>query len=156
MAEISFIYREEFWFISAFLNTTKINEDQLSTHFQTIILNKLNSLTDADIFRKELKDDLIEMGKNISISCKWVSYLDNFPYRDENTEREYNTLGFFQFDVEYFKDNPAKKEKITPMLIQQMPYIVLNLLKEYSRKPGSEGIFLDLESPIYIFAILIT
>jgi 8-oxo-dGTP diphosphatase len=153
MAEnLQFIYKEEFWFISAFLNTTKVNEDQLSTNFQTIILNKLNSLTDTDIYRKELKDDLIEMGKNISISCKWVSYLDNFPYRDENTEREYNSLGFFQFYVEYFKDNPAKKEKITPMLIQQMPYIVLNILKEFSKKPGSEGIFLDLESPIYIFA----
>ena len=153
MAEnLQFIYKEEFWFISSFLNTTKVNEDQLSKQFQTIILNKLSSLTDEDIYVKELKDDLLEMGKNITISCKWVSYLDNFPYRDENTEREYNLLGFFQFNIEYFKDNPAKKEKITPMLIQQIPYIVLKVLKEFIKKPGSEGIFLDLESPIYIFA----
>ena len=112
MAEnLQFFLKQEFWFISAFLNTTKVNEDQLSKQFQTIILNKLSSLTDEDIYVKELKDDLLEMGKNITISCKWVSYLDNFPYRDENTEREYNLLGFFQFEVEYFKDNPAKKRK---------------------------------------------
>jgi 8-oxo-dGTP diphosphatase len=149
--DLIFIYKEEFWFISAFLNVSKINEDQISAQLQTLINSKLGGLTDADIYRKELKDELLEMAKNISLSCKWVSYVDNFPYKDENSEREYNELGFFQFDIEYFKDNPAKKEKIRPMLVQQMPYIVLNTLKEFSQKPGNEGIFLDLESPIFIF-----
>ena len=52
------------------------------------------------------------MEKNISISCKWVPYLENFPYADENNQRKYDALGFFQFDVEYYKDDPLKKEKI--------------------------------------------
>lgn len=153
MAEnLSFQYKEEFWFISAFLNISKVNEEQISAQIQTLITNRLSNLTDKDIYRKELKDEFLEMAKNLSLSCKWVSYVDNFPYKDENSEREYNVLGFFQFDVEYFKDNPVKKEKIRSMLIQQIPYIVLNTLKEFSNKPGNEGIFMDLESPIYIFA----
>ena len=153
MAEnLKFQYHQEFWFISAFLNITKSNEQQISTQIQSLIINKLSNLTDKDIYRKELKDDLLEMGKNISLSCKWVPYVENFPYRDENSEREYTELGYFQFDVEYFKDNLAKKVKIIPMLIQQIPYIVLNALKEFSNKPKNKGIFLDLESPIYIFA----
>ncbi len=154
MAEsLQFIYKEEFWFISTFLNTSKVDTEHLSMLLQNLIQDKLNNLTDEDIYRKELKDDLMEMVKNIALSCKWVSYVDNFPYTDENSERKYNNLGFFQFDIEYYKNDPSKKEKIKPLLIQQVPYIVLNILKEFSKKPGSEGIFFDLESPIYIFSI---
>jgi len=149
---LKFQYYQKLWFVSGFLNITKINDQQINTQIQSLIINKLSNLTDKDIYRKELKDDLIEMGKNISLSCKWVPNVENFPYRDENSEREFNELGFFQFDVEYFKDNPAKKVKIIPMLIQQIPYIVLNALKEFSNKPANKGIFLDLESPMYIFA----
>ncbi|TFG03459.1 MAG: NUDIX hydrolase, partial [Promethearchaeota archaeon] len=76
----------------------------------------------------------------------------NFPYKDENSERSFNTLGYFQFDVEYFKDNPEMKKKLNPLLIQQVPYIVLNILKDYSETPENNGIFLDTESPIYVFA----
>ncbi|MFX1310410.1 MAG: NUDIX domain-containing protein [Promethearchaeota archaeon] len=149
--KIQFIYKEEFWYISTFLNTTKIDTEQLSLQLQTLIKDKLSNLKDKDIFRKELKDDLIEMGNNITLICKWVPYVENFPYKDENSEREYNVLGYFQFNVEYFKENPSKKEKIKPLLIQQIPYIVLNILNKFSKKSGNEGIFIDLESPIYIF-----
>jgi 8-oxo-dGTP diphosphatase len=60
-------------------------------------------------------------------------------------------IGYFQFDVNYYKDNPSQKTKIKPMLIQQVPYILLNILKDYNKKEGNEGLFLDVESPIYIF-----
>jgi len=128
---MQFIYKEEFWFISTFLNTTKVDTNQLSVHLQNLIKDKLSDLRDKDIYRKELKDDLIEMGNNITLTCKWVPYVENFPYKDENSEREYNVLGFFQFNVEYFKNNPSKKDKIKPLLIQQIPYIVLNVLSEF-------------------------
>ncbi|MFW9942822.1 MAG: NUDIX domain-containing protein [Candidatus Thorarchaeota archaeon] len=154
MAEsLQFIYKEEFWFISAFLNTSKVDTEQLSMLLQNLIHDKLSNLTDDDIYRKELKDDLMDMAKNITLTCKWVPYVENFPYTDENSERKYNVLGFFKFDIEYYKNNPSKKEKITPILVQQIPYIVLNVLKEFSKKPGNEGVFFDLESPIYIFTI---
>ncbi len=154
MAEsLQFIYKEEFWFISAFLNTSKVDTEQLSMLLQNLIHDKLSNLTDDDIYRKELKVDLMDMAKSITLSCKWVPYVENFPYTDENSERGYNVLGYFQFDIEYYKNDPSKKEKIKPLLIQQLPYIVLNVLKEFSKKPGNEGIFFDLESPIYIFTI---
>jgi 8-oxo-dGTP diphosphatase len=81
-----------------------------------------------------------------------VPFLKNFPYRDENSEREFNILGYFQFDVEYYKNDQSKKEKIYPMLIQQVPHIVLNILNEFDKRPENKGLYLDTESPIFIFA----
>ncbi|GAI95928.1 unnamed protein product, partial [marine sediment metagenome] len=94
---------------------------------------------------------LFELIRNISIKCSWVTCLSNFPYRDENSERDYNTLGYFQFEVEYYKDNPSKKESVKPMLIQQVPFILLKVLKEFTNKAENTGLHFDTESPIYIF-----
>jgi len=151
--ELQFIYKEEFWFISAFLNATIVDSQQLATQIQNLISTKLSILKDKYIYRKELKNEIIELAKEITFTCKWVPYVENFPYTDENSEKLYSSLGYFQFDVEYFKNNPSKKEKIKPILIQQIPNIVLNILKKFSKKPENEGVFFDLESPIYIFAI---
>jgi len=152
MSEIlQFIYKEEFWFISAFINTTKINTELKSKEIEILIKNKFQNLTDEDIYKKELKEDLFELIRNISIKCSWVTCLSNFPYKDENSERDYNTLGYFQFEVEYYKDNPSKKESVKPMLIQQVPFILLKVLKEFNNKAENTGLYFDTESPIYIF-----
>ena len=150
--DLQFVYKEEFWFISAFLNTAEEEKEQLVTKIQSLIIEQLNNLTEKDIYRKELKDDIFELATDMNISCKWVPYLEDFPYIDENTMRVYNEIGYFQFDVEYFKGKETKKEKITPMLLQQIPHIVLTELKKFSENPENEAIFMDLESPIYIFA----
>ncbi|MFX1381771.1 MAG: NUDIX domain-containing protein [Promethearchaeota archaeon] len=158
--QLNFIYCQEFWYISAFLKTStkddkkkhiSVNGNVKSKEIETLIRNKLKSLTDRDIFKKELKDVIIDLSQNISLTCRWVPYIRNFPYRDENNDRSYDTLGFFQFDVEYFKDTPNKKETVSPMLIQQIPYIVLNELKNFSKRDENQGILFDLESPIYVF-----
>ncbi len=152
MSEIlQFIYKEEFWFISAFINTTKINTELKSKEIENLIKNKFQNLKDEDIYRKDLKKDILELVKHISITCNWVMCLSNFPYKDENSEREYNTLGYFQFEVEYYKDNPSKKESVRPMLIQQVPFILLAVLKEFNNKAENTGLHFDTESPIYIF-----
>lgn len=91
------------------------------------------------------------MAKQISISCKWIPYLENFPYEDENSQKKYDTLGFFQFDVEYYKNEPSKKESIKSSFIQQIPQILLAFLRNYSTKEENVGIIFDLESPIYVF-----
>ena len=157
---LEFVYCQEFWTVSAFLKTSKkasdkkniaVNGEQKSAEIETVIKNKLSSLTKNDIYRKELADDILELAKNISLSCQWVPYMTNFPYKDENNEREYDTLGFFKFDVEYYKDNPKKKESVKSMLIQQLPYIVLNTLKEFGKKEENKGIYFDTESPIFVF-----
>jgi len=161
MAEnLEFLYHQEFWYISAFLKTSKkddktrvisVNGDDKSKEIEVIIKKKLEILTDKDIFKKELKNEILELSRKISLACKWEPYIKNFPYKDENTDRSYDTLGYFQFDVEYFKNDPEKKKTIRPILIQQLPYIVLNELKLFSKREENEGIYFDLESPIFIF-----
>ncbi len=152
-AELNFLYKEEFWYVSSFLNGDLLNGDSEAKAIENVVKTKLSNLTNDDIFRKDLKTDLLEMVHDLSLKCSWVPYLENFPYKDENSDREFNILGIFQFEVEYFKNNPSKKKNLTPLLIQQVPYIVLNTLKEYNSKPEKRGLFLDVESPIYVFVI---
>jgi len=151
---MEFIYKEEFWFISTFLNTSLVEGDKKSQEIEKQIRERLSNLKKEDIYykiRDEIDDNIIEMAKQISISCKWIPYLENFPYEDENSQKKYDTLGFFQFDVEYYKNEPSKKESIKSSFIQQIPQILLAFLRNYSTKEENIGIIFDLESPIYVF-----
>ncbi|MBY9010557.1 MAG: NUDIX hydrolase [Candidatus Lokiarchaeota archaeon] len=148
---LQFIYKEEFWYVSAFINSVNINAEAKSQEIEEIIKIKFKNLEEEDIFRKDLKNDILELIKHISIKCSWVKCLSNFLYKDENSERAFNTVGYFQFEVEHYKQDPSSKNSLNPLLIQQIPFLVLNILKEYNFKPGNEGIHLDVESPIYVF-----
>jgi 8-oxo-dGTP diphosphatase len=151
---MDFIYKEEYWYVSSFLNTTLLDGNIISRNLEIKIKEKLNDLKKEDIFhkiREEIGEEIIDMAKNITLSCTWVPYLDRFPYEDENNQREYDTLGYFQFDVEYYKENPSKKENIKSSYIQQIPQMIIALLGEYSAKEEAKGILFDLESPMYIF-----
>ena len=151
---MEFVYKEEFWFISTFLNISLVEGDKKSQEIEKQVRERLSNLKKEDIYykiRDEIGDNIIEMAKQISISCKWIPYLENFPYEDENSQKKYDTLGFFQFDVEYYKNEPSKKESIKSSFIQQIPQILLALLRNYSTKEENVGIIFDLESPIYVF-----
>lgn len=119
--DLQFIYKDEYWYISAFLNTVLVDGAKKSAEIVNLIEENFKKLKLEDIFRQDLKNEIIDMVNNISISCQWVPFLKNFPYRDENSEREFNTLGYFQFDVEYYKNDQSKKEKIYPMLFSKFP-----------------------------------
>ena len=106
--ELQFIYKEEYWYISAFLNTLLVDGTEKSAEIVNLIEENFKKLKPEDIFRQDLKDEILDMVNNISISCQWVPFLKNFPYRDENSEREFNTLGYFQFDIEYYKNDQSK------------------------------------------------
>ena len=148
---LQFIYKEEFWYISAFINSADINVEAKSNEIEDIIKSKFKNLEEKDIFRKDLKNDILELIKHISIKCSWVKCLSDFHYKDENSERGFNTIGYFQFEVEHYKDNPSKKKSLSPLLLQQIPFLVLNIIKDYNHMPGNEGIHFDIESPIYVF-----
>jgi 8-oxo-dGTP diphosphatase len=153
---MDFIYKEEYWYISSFLNSTYQDNKIVSKNIEIKIKERLKNINKEDIYvniRDEFGDDIIDMAKNITLSCTWVPYLENFPYKDENNQRKYDTLGFFQFEVEYYKENPTQKEDIKPSYIQQIPQIIKSFLGEFSLKKESKGILFDLESPIYIFVI---
>ena len=149
--DLQFIYKQEFWFASAFINSSIISGDQKSKEIEDLIVKKLGSLKEQDIFRKELANDILDMVKNLYLKCSWTPYIENFPYKDENTEKEYDSLGYFQFEVEHYKGNPEKKEKLSPLLIQQIPFIILDVLKGFTNKSENRGLEIDTESPIYVF-----
>ena len=151
---MDFIYKEEYWYVSSFLNTTLVDGNVKSKEIGIKIRERLNNLKKEDIYykiRDEIGDDIIDMAKNVSLSCRWVPYLESFPYEDENSQKEYDTLGYFQFDVEYYKEKSSKKENIKSSYIQQIPQILITFLREYSAKEETKGIIFDLESPMYIF-----
>ncbi|MFX0145120.1 MAG: NUDIX domain-containing protein [Candidatus Hodarchaeota archaeon] len=151
---MEFVYKEEYWFVSTFLNTSIIDGNNKSQEVEKEIKIRLKNLRKEDIYykiRDEYGETIIDMAKNVSIKCKWIPYLENFPYEDENSQRKYDTLGFFQFDVEYYKIDPVKKQNIKSNFIQQIPQILLAYLRTYSKKEENEGIIFDLESPIFVF-----
>lgn len=171
MEDLQFIYYKEYWYISAFINTNVFIGEDKAEEIEALLLNKLNTLSDSE-FKKsfdfldkypnaeEKKGILTELTKNISIECDWEPFFQNFPYTDENNpytadnkDLIYNTLGYFKLEVEYYRDYPSKKERITPDILQQIPFIVVEIFKEFSKKKNNEYLLLDLESPIHIFAI---
>ncbi len=148
---LQFIYKEEFWYISAFLNSKEVSGKETAKKVEDFIKHKFKNLTPNDFYRQDLKERIIDMVQNVSIECSWVSYLEFFPYRDENTNRAFNTLGFFQFKVEHYPDQPSKREKLEPLLIQQIPYLLLDDLKEFFKDVFYHRILIDTESPVYVF-----
>ncbi|MFW9824820.1 MAG: NUDIX hydrolase, partial [Candidatus Thorarchaeota archaeon] len=153
---MEFIYKNEYWFVSSFLNTSLINGYVKCEEIEDIIKQRLTNLNLEDVYYKIRDDfgaDIIDLAKNITLSCKWVPYLEGFPYEDENSQKIYDTLGFFQFEIEYYRNDPIKKERISSNFIQQIPQIVVTILREYGEKEENIGILFDLESPMYVFVI---
>jgi len=168
---LRFIYKKEFWYISAFINTNEFIGETKAEEMEALLLNRLKNLNEKDLRKayaylekhpraEEKKNIFLDMTKSVEIECDWEPFFQNFPYTDENnpyTEDNkpliYNTLGYYKFEVEYFRNEPYKKEKITPDLIQQVPFIVLEILKEFGKKKENQFLLLDTESPIYNFVI---
>jgi 8-oxo-dGTP diphosphatase len=168
---LQFIYRKEYWYVSAFINTNEFIGETKAEEIEALLLKRLKDLSDNDLknaftfleknpHAEEKKNILIEMAKSISIECDWEPFFQNFPYIDENNpytednkDLVYNTLGYFKFEVEYFKNEPFKKDKITSDLIQQVPFIALEILKEFSIEKDNQYLLLDTKSPIYVFVI---
>ena len=69
---IEFIYKEEFWYISAFLNESIVDSQEKSKELEVYLKSKLHNLKDEDIYRIELKDQIIDLAKNLSLKCRWV------------------------------------------------------------------------------------
>jgi len=149
--KIKISYNEEYWFISAFINTNFIDRQQIAKKIEKIVNTRISNITEKDAWLKELADSLMKMANNISLSCNWVDYIPIFPFHHENSDQFYDVLGYFEFHVEYYKDNPEKKKTIEPNLLQQIPHIILTELKSKVQFMKHE-VLMDLESPIYIFA----
>ena len=121
---MKFYYTKEFWYISAFLNSTRVNEENIAKKISTILYllkERLSNLKESDFGylerfpnAEENKRNLIEMGNSISIECEWVPLFSGFSYTSEKRDFTkgskpelivFDSLGYFKFNVEYFKGN---------------------------------------------------
>lgn len=171
-SNLQFIYKKEYWYISAFINTNEFIGESKAEEIEALILDKLRNLNEKELEKiytflkkhpqaEEKRNTILEMTKSISIECDWEPFFQNFPYTnednpytDDDKDLVYNSLGFFKLEVEYFKNEPYKKEKITPDIIQQIPNILVSdILKEFSVKKENQHLLIDTESPIYVFVI---
>ncbi len=168
---LRFVYEKEYWYISAFINTNEFIGETKAEEIEALLLNRLKNLTENDLKKaynflekypnaEEKKRVLVDMAKSIDIECDWEPFFQNFPYTDEknpftldNKNLTYNTLGFFKLEVEYYSNEPFKKESIPPDLIQQIPFISKDILKEFNKREENQYLLLDMESPIYVFVI---
>ena len=168
---LRFVYEKEYWYISAFINTNEFIGETKAEEIEALLLNRLKNLTENDLKKaykflekypnaEEKKRNLVNMAKSIEIECDWEPFFQNFPYTDENNpytednkDLTYNTLGYFKLEVDYYRNEPFQKERVSPDILQQIPFISKDILKEFSKKKGNEYLLLDLESPIYLFAI---
>jgi len=168
---LRFVYEKEYWYISAFINTTKFIGETKAEEIEALLLDRLKNLTENDLKKaykyiekspnaEEKKRILVSMAKSIAIECDWEPFFQNFPYTDENNpytvdnkDLTYNTLGYFKLEVEYYRDEPYQKEAIPPDIIQQIPFISIDILKEFSKKEDNQYLLLDIKSPIYVFVI---
>ncbi|GAG54101.1 unnamed protein product, partial [marine sediment metagenome] len=57
---LQFIYKEEFWYVSAFINSVDVNAEAKSQEIEEIIKIKFKNLKEEDIFRKDLKNDILD------------------------------------------------------------------------------------------------
>jgi len=168
---LQFVYEKEYWYISAFINTTEFIGETKAEEIEALLVERLKNLSEADLKKSykflekypnsEGKKKILEnMAKSITIECDWEPFFQNFPYTDENNpytednkDLTYNTLGYFKLEVEYYRNEPFQKGSITPDLIQQIPFISIDILKEFNKKKENQYLLLDIESPIYVFAI---
>ncbi|MEX2716504.1 MAG: hypothetical protein Q6370_009415, partial [Candidatus Sigynarchaeota archaeon] len=124
---------------------------------EDLVKKKIASITVADLGRirgpdaDEIKAATVDMAQHANVQMKWIRFIDGFPYIDENTEYEYDMLGYFQVELEYYHESPEKKAAITPLMIQQVPGIILAMLQAYEKKEENACINFDTESPIYVF-----
>jgi 8-oxo-dGTP diphosphatase len=153
--QIRFIYKEEFWYISAMINEGKVDCKDKAAAMLAYLTDRLRNLTETDLKfiknNKKLVEEVQDLAKHIILNCEWVPFIEYFPFYNENAGLLFNKLGYFRFAIAYFAESPNKREEITATIIQQIPILTLNILKEFAGQHGNQYILLDLESPIFIF-----
>ncbi|MBD3350070.1 MAG: NUDIX domain-containing protein [Candidatus Lokiarchaeota archaeon] len=155
--DFTFVYEKEYWYISVFVNSVHLDVEAKLDELTKLIKDKVKNLTADDLSKISWNEKWVkkvqDMGKNMYIESEWNNFLEGFPYHEENTNLSYNKLGWFEFRVEYYKDDPEKKKEIEPILIQQIPIVISNLFEDFCALKVNDYLNIDTESPIYDFVI---
>ena len=155
--ELKFIYNKEYWYVSAFINTNYFKFDEQKEEIEQKLKEKLRNLKPTDMpeglkdYGKEKSDQIfnkvIELGSNISLRCEWIVHIPNLDYCHENTISNFDELGSFRFEVEYYQNESNKKKSVKPLHIQQIAIIALNELENYNYREFNSP---NTISPIYL------
>ncbi len=154
---LQFIYKREYWFANAGINSSEIDVEEKIKELKGKLKEKLGNLTASDLpeidWDRDTQNEVINLGKKISLDITWVSMLESFPHFNEDKKLKYNEVGYLEFAVEYFKDEPDKKKQIRPTILHMLPVFVLKFLNEFCSLKENQYLYVDTEDPIFIFAI---
>lgn len=133
MVELCFVPRREVWFVSAFVNATELDPHARAGELAAALMAELRAVTAARLgalaWDPGLQAACVAMLASVTIAGSWCTFVDGFPFHDENTGLAYNKLGHFEFAVEYFAEAPALRRTIAPVLVQQGPLIAAEWLR---------------------------
>ncbi|GAB4325660.1 MAG: hypothetical protein Kow0069_31800 [Promethearchaeota archaeon] len=172
--DVRFVYREEYWFVSAFIDTTDEYDPEtgrvlaeknipevvrrVGTFFERTIreldretLDRVPQLAGRD----DLKGRVVQMAKAAKVTCAWHTFVEEFPVRLD--DHEYNALGFLEFHVDYSASAPHAVGAIRPSDLQNVALHVQSRLSALRQLEAGRDLFEyvwpDLESPIFVFVV---
>jgi 8-oxo-dGTP diphosphatase len=157
MTAVQFVPQREVWFVSAFVNSAAVDPHRRAVELAELLTAELRGVTPERLARLAYDPPLLAtalaMAASITIVGSWSTYVDGFPFHDENTGLLYNKLGHFEFAVEYFADEPQRRRTIDPVLIQQLPLLAAERLRRLSSLKANSALRLDTTSPIFVMVV---
>ncbi|MBL8971266.1 MAG: NUDIX domain-containing protein [Myxococcales bacterium] len=157
MVELCFVPRREVWFVSAFVNATELDPHARAGELAAALMAELRAVTAARLgalaWDPGLQAACVAMLASVTIAGSWCTFVDGFPFHDENTGLAYNKLGHFEFAVEYFAEAPALRRTIAPVLVQQGPLIAAEWLRRAGTLKVNSALRLDTHSPIFVMLV---
>lgn len=143
--------------MSAFVNSYEVFMPEQIKELENIINNYISNLKEDDFLKFNLDSQalklLLDMSKNLYLKVEWIPFTEPFPFHDKNLNMQYDSLGYLQFEVEYFKGSPAKKKGITPNLLNIIPVMLHNYLVGTQTQIRYIYLMFDKKNPIFIYVI---
>ncbi|MEX2679971.1 MAG: hypothetical protein Q6373_000080, partial [Candidatus Sigynarchaeota archaeon] len=76
-----FIYKKEFWYISAFVNSKNVDIDVKRKEIEDLVKKKIANITIADLGQirgpdaDEIKAATVDMAQHASLQMKWIRFI---------------------------------------------------------------------------------
>jgi ADP-ribose pyrophosphatase YjhB (NUDIX family) len=157
VVSIQFVPKREIWFVAAFVNSSSVDPYAKADEIGRYLEEGLRAMTSADLPRlahdPATQARAVELARSVKMRSSWHSYVDGFPFIDENTGLLFNKLGYFQFDVEYFPDAPERRAELDPIVVQQPPTVALSMLQRLAKLKANSALLIDTGSPIFLFVV---
>src|SRR4051812_33418360 len=101
MTELKFVPQREVWFVSAFVNAAEVDPHARAVELAAALQAEIRGVTRERLaalaWDPSLQAVCLEMARSVTIVGSWCTFVDGFPYHDENTGLAYNKLGHLEF-----------------------------------------------------------